>query len=71
MVDSKALRIKMMESDCTVSELATVCSLSKTAIYRRLRNLVAFTVPEMLAATSRLGLSTAERDEIFFNEKVS
>lgn len=71
MVDSKALRMKILEKDCSISELAKVCGLSTTAIYRRLANRVAFTVPQMLACVERLGLSAAERDEIFFNKKVS
>lgn len=71
MVDSKVLRMKMIEKDCSVEELAEVCALSKTAIYRRLSNKVAFTVPQMLACVDRLGLSSAERDEIFFAKKVS
>lgn len=71
MVDSKALRIKMLESGCTAVELAAVCSISTTALYRRLQNKVAFRVPEMLAVTRRLSLSNTERDEIFFAQKVS
>lgn len=71
MLDSKALRVKMVESECSVADLAKILGISTTAVYRRLNNEVAFTVPEMLKCVSRLNLSTAERDKIFFEKKVS
>jgi predicted DNA-binding transcriptional regulator AlpA len=66
MLDPKALRLKMFSRACSVKELASVLEISKTALYRRINGKVYFTVPEVAACTKHLGLTLAERDQIFF-----
>jgi len=66
-----ALRVKMLESSCTVKELSQVLDISKGALYRRLNGQVFFTVPEVIACSKHLNLTNEERDQIFFNHDVA
>ena len=65
MVDAKALRYEMMDHNCSVSELAKVCGISRSALYRRLNGEVDFTLGEILKCSERLRLSSARWQYIF------
>ena len=61
MLDKAALLREMERNNCSVDELARVCGISRSAIYRRLRG-------EIIKATGRLHLSIDRRNVIFFAE---
>lgn len=65
MLDVKALRYEMMDHDCSVSELANVCGISRSSLYRRLNGKVDFTLGEILKCSERLNLSPARWQYIF------
>ena len=71
MVDVKALRHAMLDANCSTRELATVCEISPSALYRRLNGKVSFTLGEIMKCTGRLNLSAETRNQIFFAEEVS
>lgn len=71
MFDAKALRHEMLDNDCSMRELAKVCGISPSALYRRMSGKVEFTLGEIVQCVDRLNLSAEERNRIFFAEKVS
>ena len=71
MLNEKALRHKMLDEGCSVTELAKVCEISTSALYARLNGKVCFTVGEITKAVERLHLSPEQRDQIFFAREVS
>lgn len=71
MLDVKALRHAMIDAECSTRELASVCNISSSTLYRRLNGKVSFTLGEIMACTERLHLSSEKRNEIFFAGKVS
>lgn len=68
MVDKAALLREMERNNCSVDELARVCGISRSAIYRRLQGEIDFKVGEIIKATGRLHLSIDRRNVIFFAE---
>lgn len=67
MVDVKALKQKMLEKGWTVEKLADAIGLNRATLFRRFQNNgVDFTVKEINAIVSALGLSRAEAHLIFF-----
>lgn len=71
MFDPKALRHAMLDANCSTRELAKVCGLSPSALYRRMNGRVFFTLGEINRCVDRLGLTPEARNQIFFAEKVS
>lgn len=71
MLDVKALRHAMIDAECSTRELANVCKISPSTLYRRLNGSVSFTLGEIMACTERLHLSSEQRNQIFFADKVS
>lgn len=51
MMDKAALLREMKRNNCSVDELARVCGISRSAIYRRLRGEIDFKVGEIIKAT--------------------
>lgn len=68
MMDKAALLREMKRNNCSVDELARVCGISRSAIYRRLRGEIDFKVGEIIKVTGRLHLSIDRRNVIFFAE---
>lgn len=68
MLDKAALLREMERNNCSVDELARVCGINRSAIYRRLRGEIDFKVGEIIKATGRLHLSIDRRNVIFFAE---
>lgn len=66
-----ALQHAMIDAECSARELADVCGISPSALYRRLDGAVFFNLGEIDACVSRLQLTPEKRDEIFFAPKVS
>ena len=66
MLDVKALRHAMIDADCSTRELASVCHISPSTLYRRLNGKVSFTLGEVMACAERLHLSSEKRNQIFF-----
>ena len=48
MLDKAALLREMERNNCSVDELARVCGISRSAIYRRLRGEIDFKVGEII-----------------------
>ena len=71
MLDAKALRVAMLMKSCTAIELSKAMGISKTALYRRLRGVVSFTVQEAEACRQRLELTSEDVVRIFFAEEVA
>ncbi len=71
MLDVKALRHAMLDADCTAKALASACQICPSALYRRLNGKVSFTLGEINRAVDHLHLTTEQRNQIFFAEKVS
>ncbi|MCI6760055.1 MAG: helix-turn-helix domain-containing protein [Clostridiales bacterium] len=66
MLDRNLLRHEMKENNCSIDELANVCGISRSAMYRRLKGQVDFKVNEIIRCTGRLHLSIDRRNRIFF-----
>lgn len=71
MLDVKALRHAMLDADCTMKDLANSCGICTSALYRRFNGKISFTLGEINRAVERLHLTTEQRNQIFFAEKVS
>ena len=56
MFDVEALRCEMRNHNCSAEELAAVCGISRSALYRRLSGKVYFTLGEILKCSERLHL---------------
>ena len=66
MLNAKALRHAMIDADCSMKELAQVCKISPSALNRRMRGKVQFTLGEVMSCEERLNLSMDTRNKIFF-----
>ena len=71
MFNKTALLHAMVDAECSATELAQACGLSRSAFYRRMAGAVDFTVGDVDACSARLGLDPTRRDQIFFEKKVS
>lgn len=71
MFDVKALRHAMLDASCSMRELAEVCEISPSALYRRMSGRISFTLGEINRCVDRLELTPDQRNEIFFAEEVS
>lgn len=71
MLNAKALRHAMIDADCSMKELAQVCKISPSALNRRMRGKVQFTIGEVMSCEERLNLSMDTRNKIFFAREVS
>lgn len=71
MLDVKALRHAMLDADCTVRELAKCCGVNPCTMHHRLRGDVSFKLREINLIVQRLGLTTEQRNAIFFAGNVS
>lgn len=71
MLNVEALRLKLFLKHCTILSFARALGISGSALYRRLNGSVLFTVGEVQNAEDFLNLTREERDEIFFDQKVS
>lgn len=71
MFDAKALRKAMIDEDCSMKELAAVCNISTSALNRRMRGKVCFTLGEIFNIEARLKLTPERRNQIFFAPDVS
>ncbi len=69
MFDVKALRYEMLRHDCSTTELAKVCGISRSSLYRRLNGETCFTLGEILKCSERLDLSTERWTYIFFKSE--
>ena len=54
-----------------MKELAQVCKISPSALNRRMRGKVQFTLGEVMSCEERLNLSMDTRNKIFFAREVS
>ena len=66
MLGTKALRHVMLDHNCSAKQLATVCGISTSALYRRFSGEVFFTLGEMWKCCAYLGISQARCLQIFF-----
>ena len=71
MLNAAALRAKMADRSCSAKDFSESLGLSKSAFYRRLSGKSFFTVPEVLLCEKLLGLTSDERDRIFFADEVA
>lgn len=71
MLNVKALRHAMLDSDCSTRELAHVCNISPSTLYRRLNGKVSFTLGEIMNCSERLNLSFEMLYKIFFADNIS
>lgn len=69
MLNAKALRHAMIDADCSMKELAQVCKISPSALNRRMRGKVQFTLGEVMSCEKRLNLSMDTRNKIFLRGK--
>jgi DNA-binding phage protein len=68
MLDVKALRHEMLDANCSMAELAKVCGISRSSMYRRFKGDAYFTLGEIFKCSIRLNLSDQRRNYIFFGE---
>lgn len=69
MFDVKALRHEMLDHDCSTAELAKVCGISRSSLYRRLNGEICFTLGEILKCSERLNLSIEKWTYIFLKSE--
>lgn len=68
MFNAIALRHAMLDAHCSMVELAKVCGISPSALYRRVRGSTSFKLGEVNHCVERLNLTREQRNEIFFGE---
>lgn len=66
MTDLQQLRKVIDESGLKITALAEKAGIKRATLYNRLNGVGDFTASEMVGLSDVLGLSSAERDEIFF-----
>ena len=66
MTDSKKFKDYMKERGYTVKTLAEQVGISHESLYQKIGNERAFKATEIMRISEILGMSTADRDEIFF-----
>lgn len=70
MTDTKELKIALLRSDMTASELADAIGISRVSLSYKMNNLRQFTVPEISKIAEVLNLSVSDKDRIFFAKQV-
>ena len=70
MTDTKELKIALLRSDMTASELADAIGISRVSFSYKMNNLRQFTVPDISKIAEVLNLSISDKDRIFFAKKV-
>ena len=70
MLNKPALMAELQNNNCSIAELAAICNISCSSMYRRLKGDVDFKVGEIIKATGRLHLSIDRRNAIFFAKEV-
>ena len=68
MPDLELLQKRIGDSGMTVTAIAKKTGILRETIYNRLKGIGEFKASEITSLTKVLGLSTKERDEIFFDE---
>lgn len=72
MVNVQLLRIKLIEKDITVSELATLIEVDRSTLYRKIRrNGEPITIKEIDSIIKVLGLTKNEAIAIFLAQYVT
>ena len=66
MTDLQQLRKLIDESGLKITALAEKAGIKRATLYNRLNGVGDFTASEMVGLSDVLGLSAAERDDIFF-----
>ena len=66
MTDSKKFKDYMKERGYTVKTLAERVGISHESLYQKIGNERAFKATEIMRISEILGMSTSDRDEIFF-----
>lgn len=66
MVDISLLKEKIDDSGMKMVAISNKAGIERATLYNRLNGVGDFTVTEVSGLTKALGLSKAERDEIFF-----
>ena len=66
MTDSKKFKDYMKERGYTVKTLAEQVGISHESLYQKIGNERAFKATEIMRISEILGMSTSDRDEIFF-----
>lgn len=70
MVDISRLKYAMDDSGMTVTAIATKSGILRATLYNRINGVGEFTASEIDSLTRVLRLTRAERDNIFFAQKV-
>lgn len=70
MTDSKKFKDYMRERGYTVKMLAEKMGISHEALYQKIANERAFKATEIMRISEIFGMSTDDRDEIFFAKQV-
>lgn len=71
MVNSNMLKKKIDDSGMKIKYVAVQIGLTPAGFYKKINNESEFKVSEVVAITRVLGLSSNERDEIFFGSGVA
>ncbi len=71
MVNSNMLKKKIDDSGMKIKYVAVQIGLTPAGFYKKINNESEFKVSEVVAITRVLGLSSNERDEIFFGSDVA
>ena len=70
MTDSQKFKDYMKERGYTVKTLAEQVGISHESLYQKIGNERAFKATEIMRISEILGMSTSDRDEIFFAKEV-
>ena len=70
MTDSQKFKDYMKERGYTVKTLAEQVGISHESLYQKIGNERAFKATEIMRISEILGMSTSDRDEIFFATEV-
>jgi DNA-binding phage protein len=71
MPNIEMLKEKIKESGMTIVAISEKSSILRETLYNRLNGKGEFTASEIVGLTRALGLSKADRDCIFFGERVN
>ena len=70
MTDSQKFKDYMKERGYSVKTLAEQIGISHESLYQKIGNERAFKATEIMRISEILGMSTSDRDEIFFAKEV-
>lgn len=70
-MNSKKLKIKLLEQDKTLEELANYIGCNITTLYRKLNGDSDFSRTEVQLIAAFLSLSASDVNSIFFDEKLA